>query len=464
LKKSYFFFTSVIAVGLTLGVLSKENAILICLYIAAMEYTIFSSIPKPRYWKGWAAICIAGPIISLVIYLAPVVIEYFSSLYPTRTYGPITRLLTETRIIIDYLGNIALPRPRHFGLFHSDYVVSTGLFNPITTVFATASLLLLLFGSIRIRKSYPIISLGILWFFAGHTLESTVLPLELYFEHRNYLPILGIIISVIGLYIPLTAKLSNNQYKIGNMGLTTGIALWCVFIGIITFNETKLWGNPIIQAASWANQHPHSYRAQGHYADLLISLKAYEEARALLEKNTHSFNNDSTHILLWLNLTCYSKTVSPPNNTLLKKQLKSSRYFNATLRIIDEILVLKQKGECDRVPNAQMEHLIQVLQNNKEYQADKTKSDLYLLLAKLYTITQKNRLAVAAYNHAYNINPNIDILLTVAAIHLQESNKKWLIQSIELINQYCEKHKVKCLPYRKNIKDFNKILGRFSKS
>ena len=36
----------------------------------------------------------------------------------------------------------------------------------------------------------------VIWFFVGHTVESSIISLELVFEHRNYFPAIGLFIGV----------------------------------------------------------------------------------------------------------------------------------------------------------------------------------------------------------------------------------------------------------------------------
>jgi hypothetical protein len=47
----------------------------------------------------------------------------------------------------------------------------------------------------RGHEAVGIIAFGIAFFLAGHLLESTVFPLELYYEHRNYLPSVGLYLT-----------------------------------------------------------------------------------------------------------------------------------------------------------------------------------------------------------------------------------------------------------------------------
>ena len=91
---------------------------------------------------------------------------------------------------------ISLPNLSRFGLYHDDFVISRGLFQPIGTLLAIGGLAASVAVSWLLRIKAPIISFGIAWFLLGHSLESTIFPLELMHEHRNYLPSLGIVILI----------------------------------------------------------------------------------------------------------------------------------------------------------------------------------------------------------------------------------------------------------------------------
>ena len=46
------------------------------------------------------------------------------------------------------------------------------------------------------EQGLPLLSLGLMWFFASHALSSNVVPLEQVFEHRNYFAVLGIVLAI----------------------------------------------------------------------------------------------------------------------------------------------------------------------------------------------------------------------------------------------------------------------------
>jgi hypothetical protein len=69
----------------------------------------------------------------------------------------------------------------------------------------------LLILSILWRKRFPIVAFAVLWFLVGHSLESTVFPLEIIHEHRNYLPALGPLLALTYLLLfALPSKMPNS--------------------------------------------------------------------------------------------------------------------------------------------------------------------------------------------------------------------------------------------------------------
>ena len=53
------------------------------------------------------------------------------------------------------------------------------------------------------------LAFGIAWFLVGHSIESTVFSLELYFEHRNYFPGVGLFLLA-GVLFALVARNGRN--------------------------------------------------------------------------------------------------------------------------------------------------------------------------------------------------------------------------------------------------------------
>src|SRR5690606_29487200 len=153
---------------------------------------VLSSLPSKSRW-----ILRAGALLPVAALLIAILVKFDSLTgYSKRPFNLQERLFTECRILIDYAFNILVPNLRGAGIYHDDIVISRHLLFPWTTLpslaCVCASMIIALWG----RRRWPLLSFGVLWFLCGHLLESTVFPLELYFEHRNYLPMFGIVFSI----------------------------------------------------------------------------------------------------------------------------------------------------------------------------------------------------------------------------------------------------------------------------
>lgn len=195
----------------------------------------------------------------------------------TRDYTPGERLLTQGRILWDYIGHLALPRPWTGGLFQDHIAISTGLLSPWTTALAWGAWLAVLGFSLAWRMRYPAFAAAVLFFLAGHVLESSFINLELYFEHRNYLPSV-----LLGLPLALFWLRWNRPDSIARILVP---ALILVLLTTLTFIRTDLWGNPFQQALKWSQLQNESARAQHHLSDFWRDTGHFEEAERL---NNHA--------------------------------------------------------------------------------------------------------------------------------------------------------------------------------
>jgi tetratricopeptide (TPR) repeat protein len=92
--------------------------------------------------------------------------------------------------------------PARLSIEH-DVTVSTSLWHPWTTLPSILLVLLLIGFGLSQMKKRPILSFAILFFFLNHIPESTIIGLELVFEHRNYLPSLFLFLPVAAAFIKL---------------------------------------------------------------------------------------------------------------------------------------------------------------------------------------------------------------------------------------------------------------------
>lgn len=237
-----------------LGMLSKENAILLPLFMLVLEFTLFQNEFPWSHWNKLSrktkGLLVFTAIAALATALAGL-LYYIKPSYATRSFTMIERLLTESRVLFFYLGLILIPRTDQFSLHHDDIPLSTSLFVPWTTFLATLGIAILFITSLSYRKKYPLLSLGILWFFVGHALESTFLGLELVHEHRNYLASMGAWMVVVHLIF-----YTRHTFAIKKLWMV--LPLFAVIFSGVTTLRSMQWSNFYALAHYEAAHHPNS--------------------------------------------------------------------------------------------------------------------------------------------------------------------------------------------------------------
>lgn len=197
---SYFTALFLAVAGFTLlGVMAKENAILLPVFALIIEIAIFRFAFHTQTSGTHKLLVKAMLFIPLFAVSAYLVFAYFNArgevIWPYN-FTIDQRLLSQPRMMMYYLGWIVLINPEPMSLHHTDISLSTGLLAPPTTlasIILLVSLMLAAACSLRSNR-YSFLGFGLLWFLAGHLLESSTLPLILIFEHRNYLPMMGILL------------------------------------------------------------------------------------------------------------------------------------------------------------------------------------------------------------------------------------------------------------------------------
>jgi len=141
------------------------------------------------------------------------------------------RLLTEPRILFQYLGLILWPRLSRLALEH-DPLLSTSLVHPGTTLPAILAWLVVLAAAIRYARRYPLLSFAGLWYLGNLFLESSFVPLDLMFEHRLYLPSLAVIALLVAAPIFAATRLR---------GVLVCLAAVAALLTVGTVSRNRVW-------------------------------------------------------------------------------------------------------------------------------------------------------------------------------------------------------------------------------
>ena len=272
-----FAFASIsVIVATGVGALAKETAVMLPLYTAMIEWTLFGARfacgDTARIDKRILSLFAATLVIPLIAGLAwqlPQVLSHGD--WATRDFTLGTRLLSETRIVLDYIRWTLLPTPQALSFYHDNFSVSTGLLSPWTTLASLVGLIALAALALGLRRRLPLASLGIALFLGCHLLTGTILPLELVYEHRNYFASFGLLLAVVPLLaVPMTHFMAlPRRVLLGGM-----LLLWTTQTAI----TASSWGNPLLLAETLAARAPDSPRAEYELGRTYIIYSHYDPA------------------------------------------------------------------------------------------------------------------------------------------------------------------------------------------
>jgi hypothetical protein len=247
------------------GLLSKESAMLFGAYAFSLEVSLFRFVANNRRDSRLliALYSVAGLFATVIFFgwILPRAVQ--PGAFQGRDFTLYERVLTQGRVLILYLQQIVLPLPKSLIFYYDAYPKSAGLLSPLTTIFSWIFLGVLLCAGWFARRSMPLLSLGIFWFFAGHLLTSNAIDLELVFEHRNYFALLGVLL-VIAELVRLIPVRDGPAIK------HVGVAAVVVFMIGLCAIRSATWGNGFLLFNELVDVNPQSARARTGLAIALV--------------------------------------------------------------------------------------------------------------------------------------------------------------------------------------------------
>lgn len=255
------------------GIFAKENAVMAIPLILLYDYVFLSGFDHKLLLKRAAILSGIGIIViafaSYYLRLHYVFIDLvrlFINLHqPLSQKGwmavdvywtPLQHVLTEFRVVSRYLSLIFVPVPKFLVFDWWGYRVSENLIKPLSTLLSIVFVLsLLLFSIIKIKK-FPFLSFGVLWYLIAISLESFfALGSDLYFEHRNYLPVTGLFLGIVG-QIGLSLKVDTKKKSLWII-----FVLLCLSLGSLTFVRNLVWKDSLTLWQDTLNKVPYNIRA-----------------------------------------------------------------------------------------------------------------------------------------------------------------------------------------------------------
>ncbi|MGB5630224.1 MAG: hypothetical protein WBM57_12695, partial [Woeseiaceae bacterium] len=348
-------------VGFTvLGVLCKEIGALLPMLVLVLELTILSAYdPAPkRIDSRWLGLFLVLPSVLVVTYLAQ---SFFRAdmfeMAPVREFSLYERVLTQPRVVATYLEHWFIPKLYTSGVFQDHVVKSTALITPVTTL-VTALLHLGVFAfAVLKRRQLPVLAFGILFFYSGHVLESTVLNLELYFEHRNYLPAAFLFLPLI---VFVDAKIE------GRKAFIAGVLVLAVLGGFTRYTAT-VWSdyNSMIEASAY--KAPTSARAQVLYARNLLKEGHFDASVLVIDRAAETIQHSAPLLQISRALIrCVLGQLSESDMDELVNRLAPQRYDPRYLELYEVFLDALTAEQCVATGIADMDRLFSTMLENDE--------------------------------------------------------------------------------------------------
>lgn len=397
--------------GGALAFLCKEIGALLPALLLVAEITLLSSVRNGGAWfRWWKRVFLWLPSSLIVMYLLSTLPGAVEA-YAHRDFTLTQRLLSQPVILFDYLLNALLPRRMVLSPFHDDY----SLPGMSIALLAIAGWVALGWAVWKLRRFSAWPSFAYCWYLVAHLLESSVIPLELYFEHRNYLPLIGIWIAFAAMLVSVPARFRRVVPVL--------VVVYMALLMSVSHAHGTVWGDPALAARMWAAAGPSSDRALQFLSRQMLEEGDHVGAWKVLDEAGAREGGSDTLLLQSIHVGC---GVDDSDHRRARFDLLMSRAPGASLSFAmhDGIRKLSasiaEEGEvCKGVAHEDLMLLIAALRENPKYVAN---SNLikFLLKAEAQVFVDMGDFdeAFRVVRDVYEIQPSTDIAIDIALQYL----------------------------------------------
>jgi hypothetical protein len=398
-------FLALSVISVVLAVFAKENAVVVIPVLLLLEALWFQFVGvdgRPVRWLRITSLSLMGLGSAIVVLVLVLDYDGLASNFGHRYFTLEERLLTQARVLWDYIGQIFAPDILRMGLYHDDLVVSTAVSEPASTLnalLAWSGVTVLFILSLFWQWS-RYLALGIAWYLVGHTVESTVLPLELYFEHRNYFPALGLFLLVGAAFAMLVKRWPETTSP-----LLVYMACYTLWLASLTGSQVQVWSSRPLLTLNHLNAHPQSFRANSDMAVQMANLGAFEAAQEYSARAYAVSNGERSgdHDIRDLALACIAnKPVTPDQIERLGKDIPERPFGSSvTLQTMVHLLQDNTCPEFDRLHFADRMREIFLVDDSPATAS----ANIYLGLALLENVLQRWQNAEAYIDLFLQLSP-----------------------------------------------------------
>ena len=250
---------------------SKEIAGTLPFIVLLYEWYFFQDLGSDwfrkniKYFFGLFAVL----VLVVLIYLGWSPFDKILATYANRDFTMAERVLTQFRIVVLYISLLFYPYPSRLNLLHH-ITTSSSLLEPITTLLSLLIIAGLIGLAIYLAGRQRLISFCILWFIINLVIESSVIGLEMIYEHRLYLPMLGFALIVSCLLFHFLSKRRLWAIVVSSVVILS--------LGTATYARNRVWQGCITLWSDVLSKSPQSHRAHHNLGVVLMEQERLTEA------------------------------------------------------------------------------------------------------------------------------------------------------------------------------------------
>ena len=412
----------------------KENALTLPFIIFLYEWFFFQNLSR-QWLRRWRA------VLTCLVFLSAAAIRFYTGLAPWYViqqsylgydFTLHQRLLTEFRVVVYYLTLIFFPHPARLNLDY-DFPVSLGLTQPMTTGLSVVAIICLLGAAIKTAHRQRLFSFCILWFLLNLVIESSIIGLDLVFEHRLYLPSMFVMLMLVS--------------------LTKLLPIFCCIVcAIWTFERNHFWADDIRLWQDCILKTPTKDRS---YNNLGLAMAVHQDYNSAMDNflkalEINPFNADARNNVGIIHIF-KGRTAKGLEHFSKALQLRPN-FAKPHYNIGNALQTLKRQDEA-------AQHFREALRIEPEY------AEVHNNLALIYILNNQNDLALQHYKAALAADPMLPvshfILQKLASIYAADGqNKKALALYKKMIQSKADKgvyyYNVACLYAR--LKDYDQSV------
>ena len=270
-----------------LALATKEIAVTLPIMMFLCEWYFWQDLDKA--WLRRCTLYILAMLVfaglAALLFLGGNPLDAILSGYASRDFTLPGRILTQLRVVVYYLGLLVFPSPSRLCLDY-DFALSRSFLDPPTTAISGLVILLLSASAVVFARRARLFSFAVVWFMGNLLLESSLLPLEIIFEHRTYLPSMFLSLLVVAAgYRFIREKRIAIVLFAGIIGL---FSYWTVARNEMWREPLRFWTDCVAKSPNKSRPHSNlsvALRKSGQWE------RAFVEAMVALRLDSQSFQN-----------------------------------------------------------------------------------------------------------------------------------------------------------------------------